>query len=269
MPSSCAPVGRCAARRMPCARRGCARPPRRGGSRAPRRVRGRASVTLRPVLGVGARGGRRGRSSAEDGQQPVARRPGWRSAATARGRAGGGLGGARLRSPARSDSMKPHQAEQAPGRGRPPAPSASASPSLKMSSSGSISPASAGSSSSCSARAGSANPSRASGRAGTRRARGTASSTRAAGAGAPHRPRQVALELEPGDLAAVVVPLGALVAQEEVEDVLAEGLGDQLAAPPSRGSPRRATVGSGSMPIAWRSASVRPHTSSSASGGSS
>ena len=39
---------------------------------------------------------------------------------------------------------------------------------------------------------------------------------------AASEPGQVALELEAGDLAAVVVPLGPLVAQEEVEDVLAQ-----------------------------------------------
>src|SRR5687768_2754753 len=41
---------------------------------------------------------------------------------------------------------------------------------------------------------------------------------------------EVALQLEPGDLSAVVVPLGPLVAQEEVEDVLPQRLGDQVAA---------------------------------------
>src|SRR5215218_7899794 len=41
---------------------------------------------------------------------------------------------------------------------------------------------------------------------------------------------QVAVQLERGDLTAVVEPLRPLVAQEEVEDVLAEGLGHQLAA---------------------------------------
>ena len=53
-----------------------------------------------------------------------------------------------------------------------------------------------------------------------------------------HSTEQVAVELERRDLAAVVEPLGPLVAQEEVEDVLAERLGDQLAASPSGGSPR-------------------------------
>ena len=45
-----------------------------------------------------------------------------------------------------------------------------------------------------------------------------------------HSTGEVAVQLERRDLAAVVVPLGPLVAQEEVEDVLAERLGDQLAA---------------------------------------
>src|ERR1700722_17798264 len=40
---------------------------------------------------------------------------------------------------------------------------------------------------------------------------------------------EVAVEFVAGDLAAVVGPFLALVAEEEVEDVLAEGLGDQLA----------------------------------------
>src|SRR6266700_7182537 len=40
---------------------------------------------------------------------------------------------------------------------------------------------------------------------------------------------QVALQLELGDVAAVLVPLLALVAQEEVEHVLAERLGDEFA----------------------------------------
>src|SRR5690606_26712642 len=40
---------------------------------------------------------------------------------------------------------------------------------------------------------------------------------------------QVTPQLELGDRAAVVAPLRPLVAQEEVEDVLAERLGDQLA----------------------------------------
>src|SRR6478735_2985414 len=42
-------------------------------------------------------------------------------------------------------------------------------------------------------------------------------------------PRQVAVELEAADLVTVVEPLLALVAQEEVEDVLAEDVGDELA----------------------------------------
>src|SRR5215469_18971004 len=42
--------------------------------------------------------------------------------------------------------------------------------------------------------------------------------------------REVALQLELGDLVAVLAPLLALVAQEEVEDMLAERLGHQLAA---------------------------------------
>src|SRR5271170_4033974 len=42
--------------------------------------------------------------------------------------------------------------------------------------------------------------------------------------------RKVAVQLEPGDLAAVFVPFLALVAQEEVEDVLAEDLRDEVAA---------------------------------------
>src|SRR4051794_35608060 len=41
--------------------------------------------------------------------------------------------------------------------------------------------------------------------------------------------RQVALQLVLGDLGTVVAPLLPLVPQEEVEDVLAEGRGDQLA----------------------------------------
>src|SRR5579875_3250871 len=41
--------------------------------------------------------------------------------------------------------------------------------------------------------------------------------------------RQVAVQLVFGDLAAVFLPFLALVAQEEVEDVLAEGFRDQLA----------------------------------------
>src|SRR5438552_570412 len=41
---------------------------------------------------------------------------------------------------------------------------------------------------------------------------------------------QVAVPLERGDLRAVLLPLPALVAQEEVEDVLAERLRDELAA---------------------------------------
>src|SRR5258707_7449402 len=41
---------------------------------------------------------------------------------------------------------------------------------------------------------------------------------------------QVPVELELGDLAAVVPPFLALVAQEEVEHVLAQRLGDKLAA---------------------------------------
>jgi hypothetical protein len=44
-----------------------------------------------------------------------------------------------------------------------------------------------------------------------------------------HSTGQVAAELERGDLGPVGLPLRALVAQEEVEDVLAERLGDQLA----------------------------------------
>src|SRR5579859_4234877 len=40
---------------------------------------------------------------------------------------------------------------------------------------------------------------------------------------------QIAVEFELGDLAAVLPPLLALVAQEEVEHVLAERLGDELA----------------------------------------
>src|SRR5882724_2122269 len=39
---------------------------------------------------------------------------------------------------------------------------------------------------------------------------------------------QVPLPLVRGDFAPVLLPLGALVAQKEVEDVLAEHLGDQL-----------------------------------------
>src|SRR5690606_28524477 len=39
---------------------------------------------------------------------------------------------------------------------------------------------------------------------------------------------QVLLEFERGDLAAVVLPLPPLVAQEVVEDMLAEGFGDEL-----------------------------------------
>src|SRR6478736_5605723 len=42
-------------------------------------------------------------------------------------------------------------------------------------------------------------------------------------------PRQVAVELEAADLVTVVEPLLPLVAQEEVEDVLAENVGDELA----------------------------------------
>src|SRR5260221_9555698 len=42
--------------------------------------------------------------------------------------------------------------------------------------------------------------------------------------------RKVAVQLEPGDLAAVFVPFLALVAQEEVEDVLAEDLRNEVAA---------------------------------------
>src|SRR6266536_526125 len=44
----------------------------------------------------------------------------------------------------------------------------------------------------------------------------------------PSENGEVALQLVRGDLGPVVQPLGPLVAQEEVEDVLAEGLGDQL-----------------------------------------
>src|SRR5271170_3934099 len=42
--------------------------------------------------------------------------------------------------------------------------------------------------------------------------------------------RKVAVQLEPADLAAVVVPFLALVAQEEVEDVLTEDLRDEVTA---------------------------------------
>src|SRR5204863_4288689 len=40
--------------------------------------------------------------------------------------------------------------------------------------------------------------------------------------------RQVAVELERSDLAPVVLPLLSFVAQEEIEDVLTERLGDEL-----------------------------------------
>ena len=60
--------------------------------------------------------------------------------------------------------------------------------------------------------------------------------------------RQHPVALEGGDLAAVVLPLGALVAQEEVEDVLAQRLGEQLAVLGDRRSPRSRLLGSGWMP---------------------
>src|SRR5690606_9876240 len=82
----------------------------------------------------------------------------------------------------------------------------------------------AGSDSSATTRLGSSNPSRAmaAGKLSERRREGSVISV-----GRDWRSQrvQVALELERGDVVAVVVPLLSLVAEEEVEELLAEGLG--------------------------------------------
>ena len=68
--------------------------------------------------------------------------------------------------------------------------------------------------------------------------------------------RQVAVELELGDLGLVVDPLGPLVAQEPLEDVLAQALGAPARSSPSRRAPRDSDCGSDRMPSAARSSAV-------------
>ena len=63
-----------------------------------------------------------------------------------------------------------------------------------------------------------------------------------------------------GHLSLVAEPLLPLVAQEPLEDVLAERLGDELGAAPSRRGPPTATAAAGSMPSAARSSSVSSKT---------
>ena len=85
----------------------------------------------------------------------------------------------------------------------------------------------------------------------------------------PTRLRQVAVELELGDLRLVVAPLGALVAQEPLEDVLAQRLGDELGPlhhVERLGERLRAAC---AMPSAARSSAVSSKTLADASGGSS
>ncbi len=200
-------------------------------------VRGRASVTLRQCSGWATRWSRESRGRAEDRQQPVALGP---SGGAARRRARA----RRRRGPSRrhaAAARRPATASMSRTRlssarsGSAVSPRASGRPSLKVSSSGSTRPAErrvleqllgpgavgepeAGEGSRAGALAGACHGTNLTG--GGRRA------------GAASESGQVPLELELGDLAPVVVPLGTLVAQEEVEDVLAEGVGHEIAASP-------------------------------------
>src|SRR6478752_7033749 len=149
------------------------------------------------------------------------------STASRRWRAGPGVPRAAVTGPRSAgsrptDSMNRTRPSSAPS-GSGTSASAAASPSASMCSRVRMRSASAGSSSRLLARAGSANPSRA-------MATGIDPGARELTAGRRSQARQVALELEGRHLVAVVVPLGPLVAQEELEGVLAEGLGDELAA---------------------------------------
>src|SRR6478736_7741129 len=162
------------------------------------------------------------RSLAGPGRRSATSRAALSSSRSGIGRPFSGRFLARARAPrSRSDSISRTSPSSA-WSGSAAALSASGRPSWKTSSSGSANPVSARSWSRASARLGSAKPSRAS--------CPPAVVARVVTDSPPLEARQVAVELELGHLATVVLPLRPLVAQKEVEDVLAQRLGDELAA---------------------------------------